>query len=79
MKLNLKTRSSFGYINGKVSEVRKLTKTGRGFVITIPKLWVEICCSPKKDGTYWVGFQQEGETITIKGYKGEAGGRHKSN
>ena len=72
MKLNLKTRSSFGYIDGKLSELRKLTRTGRGFVITIPKLWVELYCQPKGDGTHWVGFQQDGDTITIKGYKADA-------
>ena len=79
MKLNLKTRSGLGYIDGKLCEIRKLTRTGRGFVITIPKLWVELYCKPKEDVACWVGFEQNGNTITIKGYKADGDDRHKGN
>lgn len=79
MDLKLKIRSGFGHIDGKLSAIRKLTKGSRAFIVTIPKLWVELYCTPREDGTYWVGFEQDGDTITIRAYKGDRDDRHKGN
>jgi hypothetical protein len=78
LKLDLKIRTDFGFIDGNLTEIKKLTATGRGFVITIPKLWVKLFCKPRSDGTYWVAYSQEENTITINGFKEEQDDRHQN-
>ena len=70
MKLNLKIRSRLELIEGELWELRKLSRTQRGFLLTIPKMWIEIFCTPDKDGNYWIGFELDEDTIRLKGYQG---------
>jgi hypothetical protein len=69
LKLNVKQKLNLEMIDGKLVELKKLTPTGRGFVLTIPKMWVKIFCQAKPDGTYWVVFNQNDNCITIKACK----------
>ena len=55
-------------VDGKITELKKLSSIGSGYWLYIPKPWVELLCV-YKDGSYWVKYEQKNSTITIKGYK----------
>jgi hypothetical protein len=58
-------------INGKLWQLKNIIKGDRTCLVSIPRRWVEVFCKPDANGRYLVGYNQLGDEIVIKAYRGE--------
>jgi hypothetical protein len=67
----MRVKIKSGFIDGGVWQLKSVINGDRTYLISIPKRWVEVFCKPDAKRHYWVGYNQLGDEITIKAYRGE--------